>query len=182
MALRAISSRFSRRAAAPQDDDEALLQQLAAQVPEGVLAALRGTSELSEGAGPAGVQALLRRYLAAEKRSVRSAAQRLEQQAAWRRGFGVVRLVRLCRWGGEAGALVAAGAWYRTLRRWGWQAAWGLFLLSLFVNRRCIPPTGAQEEVPNQIAAGKVLVQPPAGPAARPLIVVAVRKHLPPPG
>lgn len=43
-------------------------------------------------------------------------------------------------------------------------------------------PLYLQDEVPNQVATGKVLLQLPAGSSHRPLIVVAVRKHLPPPG
>lgn len=46
--------------------------------------------------------------------------------------------------------------------------------------RLLLPPLCCrQDEVPNQVAAGKVLLQPPAGSAHHPLIVVAVRKHLP---
>lgn len=41
--------------------------------------------------------------------------------------------------------------------------------------------TVSLDEVPNQVATGKVLLQPPAGSSHRPLIVVVVRKHLPPP-
>ncbi|KAI7841158.1 hypothetical protein COHA_005124 [Chlorella ohadii] len=113
-ALHSWSSRFSRRTAAPCDE-EAELRQLEAQASPATLEALNSTSELPADAGQAGVHALLQRYLAAEKHDVHSAAQRLEQQAAWRRSFGTVSL-------------------------------------------------------------------PPAGSAHRPLIVVAVRKHLPPPG
>lgn len=93
--LHSLSSRFSRRSAV-RPDAEAELQQLESQVSAATLDALRGTSELPADAGQACVRALLRQYLAAEKRDVHSAAQRLEQQAAWRRGFGTVSLVRVC--------------------------------------------------------------------------------------
>lgn len=95
-ALHGWSSRFSRHSAAPCDE-KAELWQLEAQVSPATLDALNGTSELPADAGQAGVRALLQRYLAAEKHDVHNAAQRLEQQAAWRRGFGTVCLVRIWR-------------------------------------------------------------------------------------
>ena len=176
-ALHNLSSRFSRRSAV-RPDAEAELQQLEAQVSAATLDALRGTSELPADAGQAGVRALLQQYLAAEKHNVHSAAQRLEQQAAWRRGFGTVSLVRsgvqlsLC---SPVLAAMPHRVCFTTL-----SMATSVSLMSAASSSAL--PCIFQDEVPNQVATGKVLLQPPAGSSHRPLIVVAVRKHLPPPG
>ncbi|KAL4434601.1 hypothetical protein ABPG77_002724 [Micractinium sp. CCAP 211/92] len=72
-------------------DEAAGVKQLASLVSPDTIAAYAGTSELPSGpAAPAEVEQLLGRYWRAEKGSVEKAAKRLEQQAAWHRGFGVV--------------------------------------------------------------------------------------------
>lgn len=112
-ALCSLSTRLSRRRSAklPPHDD-ALLRQLEARVAPATLDALRGTSELPAGSSPKEAAALLRRYLAAEQQSVSKAALRLEQQAEWRRRFGVVTAVGGCLQGwAEGGGQLVAWQW-----------------------------------------------------------------------
>ena len=74
---------------------EQVLQQLRERVTAATLAALAGSSDLPGGTSSKGeVEELLARYLAAEKGDVAAAAERLEQQAVWRRAFGRVTEVR----------------------------------------------------------------------------------------
>lgn len=88
------SSRSGTSAQGPPDE-AAGVKQLASLVSPDTIAAYAGTSELPSGpAAPAEVEQLLGRYWRAEKGSVEKAAKRLEQQAAWHRGFGVVTQVR----------------------------------------------------------------------------------------
>lgn len=81
----------STRNAVEEPDEAAGVAQLASQVSSDTVTAFAGTSELPSGpAAESEVQQLLRRYWRAEKGSIVKAAQRLEQQAAWRRRFGTV--------------------------------------------------------------------------------------------
>lgn len=83
----------SARGTAPNGppDEAAGVEQLASLVSADTIAAFAGTSELPTGpTAAAQVQQLLGRYWRAEKGSVEKAAKRLEQQAAWHRGFGAV--------------------------------------------------------------------------------------------
>lgn len=162
--LRSLSSRLSRRQQV-QGSDAELLAQLAQQIDPATYAALHGTCELP-GLGDAQQErdALLRRYLEAEKRCVAGAAARLAQQAEWRRRFGTVTEVCCC-----------------ILRQTCIACIQGLCGTGRPQPPPCACVLPSQEQVPAQIAAQKVLLQPPppAAPAARPLVVVAVRRHLP---
>lgn len=75
------------RSAAEEPDEAALLEELRALVDKDTLQVYVGTSEWPSGAD-AELDALLLRYLHAEKRSVEKAHARICKQASWRRGFG----------------------------------------------------------------------------------------------
>ncbi|PRW60436.1 random slug 5-like isoform A [Chlorella sorokiniana] len=87
--LRYLRGGSSKAASGGGPDVEALLAELQKQVSEATVQAFAGSSELPNG-GATERRALLLRYLRAEKLDVASAAQRLERQAAWRRGWGDV--------------------------------------------------------------------------------------------
>lgn len=73
--------------------ETALLRQWQQGVDCATMQAFVGSSELPTGA-ESERESLLLRYIRAEKLSLAKAAQRLEQQAAWRLGFGAVGEVR----------------------------------------------------------------------------------------
>ena len=110
--------------------------------------ALVGTSDLPSGALDE-VAALLRRNLAAEGGHTVRAAARLQHQAKWRTCFGVPTEARApCK---------CTGCCHGCIWSAGGNGA----------HRHGIPPASPfcrpalQDEVPTEIAAGKVLVQPP---------------------
>ncbi|KAL4447465.1 hypothetical protein ABPG75_004684 [Micractinium tetrahymenae] len=74
-----------------EPDEAAGVEELASMVAPDTIAAFAGSSELPSGPEAADeARQLLGRYWRAEKGSAAKAAKRLQEQAAWHRGFGVV--------------------------------------------------------------------------------------------
>jgi hypothetical protein len=166
----------SRRHPAGEEDVAALMETLREQCSAEVIASLIETGEVAADE-PDLVTAMLRRFLAAEKMDVHSAARRLAKHAAWRREHlpeGRVDEVSAPR----TAALVC-----------------GQRTPPLDVER--VPPPQAraaaafrhafaafsppQAELQGQIAQRKVLLQPAPSPGGSPLLIIRVRCHDPVP-